>query len=107
MAVLDSNFVPHFDLPFRLSGSSFAVVDQDTPEDVTNCVEAIVRTPLGFRDDSPDFGLEDLTFNNQPFNVERLVSLIENQEPRLPVTIEQNPNLYDILATKLTIMVGK
>lgn len=95
--------VPHFDLPFRLSGSSFAVVEQDSSADVANCVEAIVRTPNGFRDDTPDFGMDDITFANQPLNLERLTAQIESQEPRASVALEQHPSLVDELVTKLVI----
>lgn len=101
MAVL----VPHFDLPFRLSGSSFATVEQDSPEDIANCVEAIIRTPYGFRDDNPDFGLDELTFSNLPLNLERLTSQIESQEPRASIILEERPDLIDSLVTKLIVEV--
>lgn len=95
---------PHFDLPFRLSGKSFATVQQDSPEDVANCVECIVRTPSGFREDTEDFGLDDLTFNNQPLNLALVKSQIQRQEPRASLLVEQD--VMD-LVNRLTIKVGK
>lgn len=94
---------PHFDLPFRLTGKSFATVQQDSPEDVANCVECIVRTPLGFREDTENFGLDDLTFENQPLNLEEIKTRIQAQEPRATLMLEQ-----DVLnlVNKLTIKVG-
>jgi len=52
---------PHFDLPFRFLKSGGAVVsEQDSFDDVANCVEAICRTPQGFRVDNPDFDYDML-----------------------------------------------
>lgn len=98
--------IPHFDLPFRLNGKSFGVVEQDTPADIANCVECIIRTPAGFREDSPDFGLEDLVFTNQPINTDRLTSQIVQQEPRAQVFITQQPDIYDALIEYLIVNVG-
>lgn len=98
--------ITHFDLPFRLAGTSFAVVEQDTPADVANCVEAIIRTPNGFRDDSPDFGMDDLVFTNLPINIDRLTTQITQQEPRAQIFIREQPNRYDALIENLIVEVS-
>lgn len=98
--------ITHFDLPFRLAGTSFAVAEQDSPADVDNCVEAIIRTPAGSRDDSPDFGMEDLAFTNQPVNVDRVTTQITNQEPRATILITQQPDRYDALIEHLVVSVS-
>lgn len=103
MAVL----VPHFDLPFRLSGTSFAVAEQDSEIDISNCVETIIRTPYGFRDDNPDFGLDDHTFENIPLAKEIIISQIQNQEPRSTILITENPDLVDTMVDHLSIEVDK
>lgn len=103
MAIL----VPHFDLPFRLNGTSFAVVDQDSERDISNCVETIVRTPYGFRNDNPDFGLDDHTFDNQPLNKNAIITQIENQEPRSTIVITETMDLVDHLIDNLKIEVNK
>lgn len=101
MAIL----VPHFDLPFRLLGRGFATVEQDSYEDVANCVEAIIRTPYGTRDDSPEFGIDDLTFDIRPLNIEALTAQIENEEPRTTLAVREDPNLIDNLVSKIVIEV--
>jgi hypothetical protein len=98
MAVL----VPHFDLPFRLKGSSFAVVEQDTEQDVENCAEAIIRTPYGFRDDITGFGLPDQTFQDQNLNKQLLKQIVETQEPRVSVTFLAQPDAFDNLIARVT-----
>lgn len=102
MAVL----VPHFDLPFRLSGTSFAVAEQDSFGDIANCVEAIVRTPNGVRDDTPEFGLDDHTFDNRPLNIEQMTAQIENQEPRASVVLTEQSNFLDDLIAEVRIVVN-
>lgn len=100
-----ASLVPHFDLPFRMKGTSFATVEQDSFEDVANCVEAIVRTPYGFRDDNPDFGVDDQTFQVQPLNTELITGQIIHQEPRASIVITQETDLIDSLIDNLKIEV--
>lgn len=97
---------PHFDLPFRLVGNSFACVEQDTYEDIANCVECIVRTPQGFRDDSPNFGFPQIEFEEAPINTDMIASVIELQEPRASLIIGQHVSLIDELLTQIDIRVG-
>lgn len=100
-------FNPHFDIPFRLtSGGSAALVEQNTFEDITNCVEVIVRTPLGFRDDAPEFGFPDLALLQQPIVTKDLIELIEAQEPRASILMTEHPDYLDNLIDRVTIQVG-
>jgi phage baseplate assembly protein W len=97
---------PHFDLPFRLSGSSFATVEQDTYADIANCVETIIRTPYGFRDDTPDFGLPVDAFDVQPLGVRMIQESLESQEPRAAVLVSEVPDKMDILIDRLRVEIG-
>jgi phage baseplate assembly protein W len=102
---------PHFDLPFRFVGStttnkSAAVVEQNSFADIADCVEAIVRTPLGFRNDAPEFGFPDLEFLEQPIVSEDVVELVQAQEPRARVLITEQTDLIDVLIDRLTVEVS-
>lgn len=80
---------PHLGLPFRLSGSSFAVTEQDSSEEVSDCVEAVLRTPQGSRIDVPAFGRPDDTFaqlGKAAPNAEPYLAAIEEWEPRATVS---------------------
>jgi phage baseplate assembly protein W len=44
------------------SGRSFATVEQNSAEEIEQCVEAILRTMIGSRIDAPEFGIPDETF---------------------------------------------
>jgi len=92
--------VPHLALPLRLVGSSFAEVEQDTNEDIAVCVEAIVRTRPGDRDELPAFGVSDVAFGQvdaggRPVDSELLVSQIEVWEPRVRALVSQEPDRFD------------
>jgi hypothetical protein len=100
---------PHFDLPFRFTGGTpggVPVQEQGTFEDVANCVEMIVRTPLGFRDDAPDFGFPELELLEQPILTKDVLELVQAQEPRAAVFISEMPDKLDVLIDRLTVEVG-
>lgn len=88
--------IPHFDLPFRI-GAKAAEVQQDTIEDVTNCVEVCVRTHVGRRKELPHFGIGDLTFRDQPIRMSDVLQSISSNEPRAIVLIDQHPEVLDEL----------
>jgi hypothetical protein len=80
---------PHFGLPFRLAGTSFAVTEQDTPEEIGDCVESVLRTPEGSRIDVPAFGHPDDTFTQlgpASGSPESYLAAVEEWEPRSTAT---------------------
>src|SRR5215510_10732701 len=97
---------PHFDLPFRLGAErTLVMVEQDTYEDVANCVETIVRTPLGYRSEVPEFGFPAVEFELQPILTESVLELVISQEPRAVLMIEENPDVLDELIDHITVNV--
>jgi hypothetical protein len=97
---------PHFDLPFRFAGSSTVTVEQDTEDDVYNCVLASLMTELGFRPALPNYGTPELTFGNQPLPLDALIQKITHDEPRAAILFSQNPNLVDNLIADVTLLVS-
>lgn len=51
--------VPHLRVPLAFEGGRLAEVEQDSDEDVDACILGILRTPLGWRTDLPEFGTPD------------------------------------------------
>lgn len=88
--------VPHLRVPVSLGGKRFATVEQDSIEEVEQCVEAVVRTPLGHRDIAPEFGIPDQAFDVNP---QALHDAIDECEPRADTTIEREDveDLYTII----------
>jgi hypothetical protein len=107
VAVLMSSVeVPHFDIPFRLAGSSIAVVEQDSIEDVTDCVVVIASTPVGWRDEAPTFGIPDEALIRQPLDVAELGRNIGTQEPRALLILDERPDQADELIDRINIGVS-
>lgn len=75
--------LPHFASPFRASGSSFGTVDQDSTDDILGCVETILRTEVGTRDELPEFGVEDLAFGDGETVESDVVDAVTEWEPRV------------------------
>lgn len=95
-----------FDLPFRLSGDGFAQVDQDSEDDINNCVEAVMRFRPGQRSMLPEFGIRDLAFKEQPIDGEELVAQVAVHEPRAQVYVSSQPDKYDALWAQVTVGVA-
>lgn len=90
--------IPHFASPFTLVGTSFGVVDQDSDEDILQCVETVLRTPAGSRDEVPEFGMDDPTFTTDPSQVEAdALAAIREWEPRATAIAEAE--ILDRIAT--------
>lgn len=79
---------PHFDRPFRLAGTRFAVVDQDTDAELSNAAWAIASTTIGSRTDTPDFGVPDLPFRDPETVDQAVAAAVREWEPRLEAEAE-------------------
>lgn len=83
---------PHLKLPFRITGNKAEVVEQDTAEEIAQCVEVVLSYPVGLRIDLPDFGINDQTFREQGPDVDEIRTAILRWEPRADATVD--PILY-------------
>lgn len=85
--------------------SSAAVAEQDTFEDIANCVEAIIRTPLGFRDDNLTFGMPGFELMTQPVMSQIITDIVSSQEPRAEIFMEENRNEFDQFIARVIVQV--
>lgn len=86
MALQSTLQVPHLKFPLAIAADgSFDGVEQDSLDDVRQCVYLIARTPLGSRPASPGSGVNDPTFTT--VNGDLLEATIEDQEPRALVDV--------------------
>ncbi len=75
--------VPHIKLPYTLTDAGTAVVEQDSHEEIRQCVELILRTEVGSRIEVPEFGIEDLAFARSTDQIEQeVLRAVEEWEPR-------------------------
>lgn len=75
---------PHFRTPFSIAGDGPAEVEQDSDREIDQCIEAVLRTPVGTRIEDPEFGRPDETFRTlgpSP-SADVYVAAVEAGEPR-------------------------
>ncbi len=79
--------VPHLAFPLRRApAGELLAVEQDTLEDVRQCVHVLLRTPRGARPLAPDVGIEDPTFTSG-VQAEVLQAQLEDDEDRAHVDV--------------------
>ena len=81
--------VPHLALPLRIVGAAFAAVEQDTLDELVSTVQCICSFPVGYRVESPEFGIPEFELSDLPLPVDDLERTIESWEPRANVEVTQ------------------
>jgi phage baseplate assembly protein W len=97
--------VPHFSLPFRFVSPQAAVSEQDSLDEIADCVYAILVCPLGFRVESPLFGLPDQTFAMASPDLDEIRNTIESWEPRAAALLSERPDVLDELIARVEVLV--
>lgn len=92
---------PHFAFPFARGN----VVEQDTPDHVNSCENVIVRCPVGFREERPDFGIPWPEFATAPLDPADITHALRRLEPRGTATGEEYADVVDASIRHLSITV--
>lgn len=88
--------IPRLAWPVSLAANGQLVtVEQDSDDDIRQCVEAIVRHRVGDRVDVPEMGVPDFTHGEQPLEVDGVTTVIGRHEPRASVLVASSPNLIE------------
>ncbi|MDO8209290.1 hypothetical protein [Conexibacter sp. CPCC 206217] len=96
---------PHLSLPLRLDRGTFAAVEQDSPQQVAECVEAAARTELGWRVEAPEFGVPNYMMTAGGVDVDELREALVTSEPRAEVVAELVESLGDLRAESIRILI--
>lgn len=100
---------PHFALPFKFGGISGGAIinEQDSTDDVLDCVKVILAYPIGSREDLPKFGVPDILFKQITTSAitGRLLASIVAWDPRAELLINERPDIFDALVRQLRIRV--
>jgi len=103
--------IPHIALPFRFVGQGPGGVncnEQDTLDDIYDCVQCIVRCPQGYRPEMIQFGVDDQTFSEgDRIDLDLLAEQIEAWEVRADNLYEQAPDRFDEMMDIVKIRVAK
>ena len=97
--------IPHFDLPFRYNKTAPAVNEQGSENDIVACVVAVLRTVPGQFLDLPAFGLEDLTFSQEPLTSTAIATAVAKWEPRANALVTTNISRFDEAVEEANILV--
>lgn len=75
---------PHVAFPFEIRNGRTQVVEQNSIEEVVQNVLACVSTPLGSRQDDPDYGIDAGLFSKQSIHQDLapILAAVEEAEPR-------------------------
>lgn len=79
--------VPHLTWPLRMAGPRLAAVEQDSIEDVRQCVHVLLRTPPGARPLAPEVGIDDPTFG--VVDPGEITGYLADHEPRAVVSVTE------------------
>ena len=100
---------PHFQVPFKIGGINGGafVNEQDSVDDIVDCIKVIIAFPIGSRQDAPSFGIPDLLF--RPITEQKIAQVkaaVVRWEDRAMIDVDGAPLLTDELVTKIIVKVG-
>lgn len=104
--------IPHFTLPFSYANAgSLGVVattnNQDSDDDISACVEAVMRYAIGFRHEKPSFGIPDQAFVENGPDLDVIRAAILRWETRAGVTMTSTPDRFDNLVYHVLAQISK
>lgn len=99
--------LPHLDLPFRWKGGHLSIVEQGDVKDVENKVYNVVATPVGFRDEYPEFGNPQYgPFGSVPLETSALEAALDDLVPDARAVVEEAGSSLSDFARTLTININ-
>lgn len=75
--------VPELGFPF----SRHNYVEKDSDAEIHDCVEVLLRTEIGEREEVPDYGVPDPTFREGGMDLEGTMAIVAEWEPRAEITL--------------------
>jgi len=100
---------PCYDFPYRVDNTGRPVeVEQNTTEEIANCVQVALLTPTGTVDLIPEYGTAPRVFSQLPADTGRLVGQAERCEPRASLLAEQDLDraVDGVLAVRVEVTGG-
>jgi hypothetical protein len=82
--------IPKLRVPLRMGSRGFALVEQDSGDEIAACVYALIATERGSRIEQSDYGVADPTFDPLPLDLDEWLAQIALYEPRAEVSTAQD-----------------
>lgn len=96
--------VPHFQFPFSILGGHVQVTEQDTQDEIDDCVLVLLLTPVNSREVLPGYGTPETLFAQQPLPIAQILSQVRQWESRASVLMNVS---IDELNEKITYLMTK
>jgi phage baseplate assembly protein W len=96
--------IPHLAIPFRVdSTGAAAVVDQDSFDEIAQCVRVLLTTRRGQRIELRDYGITNPVFSEQG-SLDRtgMAAAVTKWEPRARAVLRSDPDRFDDLLLHVT-----
>jgi phage baseplate assembly protein W len=97
--------IPHLAVPLRYEYGQYVQVEQDTEEEVAQCVRNICAFERGYRVEDPDFGITDPTFQTMPIDTADIAQALDDYEERAEVEIFQEITPDGSVSVRLEVRV--
>lgn len=106
-----SSAIPHFSFPFTVGAAHGGTVDmpytveQDSLDEIAQCVLVAALTPIGSRIEVPLYGTTEMLFQTHiPFD--RIADEIASWEPRARILMHDRPDEFDEMMRRVQIRVS-
>jgi phage baseplate assembly protein W len=82
--------IPHFKYPFQFGppGQRVQYTEQDSDDELLDCIEVLLSTVQGERIEIPEYGIADQTFRQGGVDTGHILSQIRRYEDRADVNLE-------------------
>ncbi len=98
--------VPHLRLPLQLApDGTFVTLEQDSVEEVGQCVEVLLNTELGTRIENPAYGCYRGDFETDP-ETAQMLDEVRVWEPRAETSFTATPDSFDQTVRHIAVKVG-
>jgi len=91
--------IPKLKVPLNFSAGAAAIVEQDSQDEIAQCVVALLRTEIESRVERMEYGIVDPTFRGVVR--EEIREIIAHWEPRAELTIEGAEDLDELVSRTL------
>lgn len=87
--------ISHFSFPFTIQNGQMLTCEQDSIEEIQDCVEVLLLTPTGSRLVFPSYGTPELLFSQSPANIPAIINQCNKHEPRAILVLQETLNTLD------------
>lgn len=98
---------PHLAFPVAMvpDGSRLMTREELTVDDIEDCVEVLLSTMLGEREESPTYGIPEQAFRQGGADLQLLQATIERWEPRAASIIAEAD--FTDLVQRVSVRIGR